>query len=397
MPKAVYNVIWADDEVEKYMRESLKQTFLKKNNITVIATATTGDEFRLCFERYKHKIDAVITDANFNRKDSLPMNDRDMSGFTAVREVLHSNLSSDKEIPFFLYTGRGPYITEKYTDGELDYFIYSTRIFTKDQFKQLCERIPIDVDEVNSPSYRVRKKYKSLLDKALLLPENEESIFRLLLTHEVGNDQALHKPQDDFNSLRKIVESILEDGKKRGLFPEQLDSINSLKRFLRNDESTLEWDSFSCPPTLAYSAGFLIDVSQDGSHKYEKLRLKADAYVSSVGNDNLIMSLTHIAMDLCAWYSDAIESFDGNPCWKNREIIQGTVTLIRGRFYCGSAEVQSLKNGDEIEIAKVRAHNSPCSIYDERQNAAVQIDSYIPMGDYKILPKRREKNTSSTN
>ncbi len=397
MPKAVYNVIWADDEVNKYMRESLKQAFLQKNNIAVVATATTGDEFRMLFEKHKHRIDAVISDANFNRKDSLPINDRDMSGFTAVREVLHSILSSDKEIPFFLYTGRGPYINEKYTDGELDYFNDSKRIFTKDQFKQLCERIPKDVDEVCSPSYRVRKKYKNVLDKSSLLPEIEETLFRLLLTHEDGSIDDLHKPQDDFNALRKIVESIFEDGKKRGLFPEQLDSINSLKRFLRNDEVTLEWDGFSCPPALAYSAGFLIDVSQDGSHKYEKLRLKADEYVSSVGNDNLIMSLTHIAMELCAWYSDSVESFDGNPCWKNREIIQGTVTLIRGRFYCGSAEVQSLKNGDEIEIAKVRTHNSPCSIYDERKNATVQIDSYIPLGDYKILPKRRDKNSSSTN
>lgn len=80
MPKAVYNVIWADDEVDKYMRESLKQTFLQKNNIAVVATAPTGDEFRLRFEEHKHKIDAVITDANFNRKDCLPINDRDMSG-----------------------------------------------------------------------------------------------------------------------------------------------------------------------------------------------------------------------------------------------------------------------------------------------------------------------------
>lgn len=397
MPKAVYNAIWADDEVEKYIREPLKQTFLKKNNIAVIATATTGDEFRLRFDENKHKIDAVITDANFNRKDCLPTSDRDMSGFTTVREVLHSMSASNKDIPFFLYTGRGPFITEKYTDGELDYFNDSNRIFTKDQFKQLCERIPKDVDEISSPSYRIRKKYKTVLDKSQIIPENEETLFRLLLAHEAENNQGLHRPQDDFNALRKIVESILEDGKKRGLFPEQLDSINSLKRFLRNDESTFEWESFYCPPMLAYCAGFLIDLSQDGSHKFEKLRLKADEYVSAVGNDNIIMSLTHIAMDLCAWYSEAVETFDNSHSWRKREIIHDTVTLIRGRFYSGSAEIQSLRNGDEIEIFKIRPHSSPYSIYDERQNGAVQIDSYIPLGDYKILPKRRDKNSSSTN
>ncbi|MDE7025157.1 MAG: hypothetical protein K2O88_04660 [Paramuribaculum sp.] len=396
MSKTVYNVIWADDEVNFYMREEPKKRFLEKNNIEVIATATTGDEFRLKFEKFKHKIDAVITDANFNRKDSLPIDDRDMSGFTVVREMRHAMSHNDKEIPFFLYTGRGAFIKEKYTDGELDYFIESKRIFTKDEFKQLCERIPIDVEEVESPSYRIRKKYKISLDKALLLPENEETLFRLLLAHESGYNQELHKPQDDFNALRKIIESILEDGKKRGLFPEQLESINSLKRYLRNDEASVEWSGFYCPPTLAYGVGFLIDVSQDGSHKYEKLKLKADEYVTSTCNDNIIMCLTYIAMDLCVWYAEAIDTVGEDPLWKIRETTSGTVSLIRGKFYCGSSEVQSLRNGDEIEITKMRPHISPYQIYDDKLKSSIQIDSYIPLGDYRIIQKKREKSSTST-
>ena len=73
MQKVVYNIIWADDEVHQLMREELKQKFLADNHINVIAAVTTGDEFRLKFEELKHQIDAVITDANFNKQESLPM------------------------------------------------------------------------------------------------------------------------------------------------------------------------------------------------------------------------------------------------------------------------------------------------------------------------------------
>lgn len=392
MQKVVYNIIWADDEVHQLMREELKQKFLADNHINVIAAVTTGDEFRLKFEELKHQIDAVITDANFNKQESLPNDDRDMSGFTIVRQVFHSASSSGREIPFFLYTGRGQFIAEKYTDGELDYFTETDRIFTKDKFKQLCERIPRDVDAINSPSYRIRKKYRVALDKASILPENENTLFRLILSHEGGCIQELHEAKDDFNALRKIVESILDDGKTKGVFPLQIDSLNTLKRAL----PTLEWDGIACPPALAYEIGFLIDLSQDGSHKYEGLKLKADQYVSTIGNDYLLMSLTYMAMDLCIWYYNLLQSADGLPTCKEHEVVTGTVTRNRSKFYCGLAEIQTVRDGDEIEIRRIRQHGHPYTIFDETTKETRMIDSFIAFGDYKILPKKREMPGSTS-
>lgn len=392
MQKAVYNIIWADDEVHEWMRSEEKIRILTNNHINVIAAVTTGDEFRLKFEEFKHQVDAVITDANFNRRESLPNDDRDMSGFTIVRQVLHSASSSGREIPFFLFTARAQFIAEKYTDGELDYFTETDRIFTKDKFKQLCERIPRDVDTINSPSYRIRKQYRVALDKASILPENENTLFRLILCHEGGCIQELHEAKDDFNALRKIVESILDDGKTKGVFPIQIDSLNTLKRAL----PTLEWDGFACPPALAYEIGFLIDLSQDGSHKYEGLKLKADQYVSTAGNDYLLMSLTYIAMDFCIWYYDLLQSADGLPTRKEPEVETGTVTRNRYRFYCGSAEIQTLRDGDEIEIRRIRPHSRPHEIYDDTTKETRMIDSFIACGDYKILPKKREMPESTS-
>lgn len=396
MQKAVYNIIWADDEVHELMREELKQKFLSDNNINVVAAVTTGTQFRLKFEELKHQIDAVVTDANFNKNEDLPNDDRDMSGFTIVRQVFHTISSSEREIPFFLYTGRGQFIAEKYTDGELDYFTENDRIFTKDKFKQLCERIPKDVDAINSPSYRIRKKYKEAFDKASLLPENEDTLFRMILSHEGGCIQELHEAKDDFNSLRKIVETILDDGKTKGVFPSQIDSLNTLKRFLKNEDSTVEWNGFECPSALAHEVGLLIDFSQDGSHKYEGLRLKADQYVSAAGNDYLLMSLTYIAMDFCIWYYNLLQSFDGWPSWKERVTNKGTVTRNKSKFFYGTAEIQTLKDGDEIEVRKTRPHGHPYTIYDEVTQETRIIDSFIALNDYKILPKKRDKTDSST-
>lgn len=398
MQKAVYNIIWADDEVHELMREELKKKYLSDNHINVVAAVTTGKEFRLKFEELKHQIDAVVTDANFNKNEALPNDDRDMSGFTVVRQVFHTISSSEREIPFFLYTGRGQFIVEKYTDGELDYFIETDRIFTKDKFKQLCERIPKDVDAINSPSYRIRKKYKEALDKASILSDNEKTLFRLMLAHEGGCKQDLHKAQDDFNSLRKIVESILDDGKIKKIFPMQIDSLNSFKRYLKNEDSSVEWDSFTCPSALAFEVGFLIDVSQDGSHKYEGLKLKADEYVSKVNNDFIMMSLTFIAMDFCIWYYNLLQSFDGWPTWKEREreTDRGVVKRNRSKFYYGSAEIQTLKEGDEVEVRKIRPHGHPYTIYDDIAKESKMIDSFIALGDYKILPKKKDKTGQSS-
>ena len=396
MQKAVYNIIWADDEVHELMRSEEKKKILSDKHINVVAAVTTGTEFRLKFEELKHQIDAVVTDANFNKNAPLPNDDRDMSGFTVVRQVFHAISSSEREIPFFLYTGRGQFIAEKYTDGELDYFTETGRIFTKEKFKQLCERIPKDVDAINSPSYRIRKKYKDAFDKASILPENEDTLFRMILSHEGGCIQELHEVKDDFNSLRKIVESILDDGKNKGVFPAQIDSLNTFKRFLKNEDSTVEWNGFECPSALAHEVGLLIDFSQDGSHKYEGLKLKADQYVSTAGNDYLLMSLTYIAMDFCIWYYNLLQSFDGWPSWKERVISKGTVMRNKSKFFYGTAEIQTLKDGDEIEVRKTRPHGHPYTIHDEVTNETRMIDSFIALNDYKILPKKRDKTDSST-
>jgi hypothetical protein len=387
MKKTVYNIIWADDEVEGYVREELKQKFLKDNNINVIATARTGNEFREKFEALKQRIDAVITDANFGKRDVTPTDNRDMSGFTVVREVMNELKSYHREIPFFLYTGRGDFIAEKYTDGELDYFITYDRKFNKSEFKKLCARIPQDVDSVTSASFRIRNKYQRFLDAAKRIPE--ETIFDILVRHE---ETGLESPFNDFTALRKIAEAILNDGVEKGIFPEALKTLNDLSRFLRNEHSDIEWDGFSCPPALGYSAKYFIDLTQDGSHVLQDLKLKADQYVRDEATDNLLMTLVFIAMDLCLWYDKIADNNAGQCKWKNRQILSGTVEVRSGKLYCDNIELQrAARPGDTIEFKpnKVRIHSAPHDTFSTNAAKAIHVDSYLRVDDYEI--KRKNK------
>jgi hypothetical protein len=367
----------------------LKQKFLKDNNINVIATAKTGDEFREKFEALKQRVDAVITDANFGKSNVTPTDKQDMSGFTVVRRILNELKLYHREIPFFLYTGRGGFIAEKYTDGELDYFINYDRKFNKSEFKQLCIRIPQDVDHVTSASFRIRNKYSQFLDAAKLIPENEETIFDILLRHE---EDELESPYNDFTALRKIAESILKDGIDKGIFPEDLKSLNDFGRFLQNEFGNIEWDGFSCPSALGYSMKYFVRLTQDGSHALQDLALKADQYVRDENSDNLIMSLVHIAMDLCAWYRKVVTSHDGLQHCKKRQILSGTVESRSGKFYCNNIELQrAAKPGDTIEFKanKVKAHSTPYETFSTNEGKSVHIDSYLRVDDYEIIRKNK--------
>jgi hypothetical protein len=390
MKKTVYNIIWADDEVDFYLHDELRQKILRDNNLNVIATAKTGNEFREKFEALKQRIDAVITDANFGKSDVITKDEKtDMSGFTEVRNVMNELKTYHREIPFFLYTGKARFIEAKYTDGELDYFINYSRIFTKSEFKKLCAKIPQDVDSVASASFRIRNKYQRFLDAAKRIPENEETIFDILVRHE---ETGLESPFNDFTALRKIAEAILNDGVEKGVFPEELKTLNDLSRFLRNEHSEIEWDGFSCPPALGYSAKYFIDLTQDGSHVLQDLKLKADQYVRDEDTDNLLMSLVFIAMDLCLWYDKIADNNDGQCKWKNRQLLSGTVELRSGKLYCDNIELQrAAKPGDTIEFRpdKVRTHSAPHDTFSTNAAKAIHVDSYLRVDDYEI--KRKNK------
>ena len=206
METNVYNVIWADDEVDIFYRDENVQRTFKKAGICIIDIAHTSAELREKLTEWEDKVDAVITDGNYDKRKTSDIEEsRTTSGLVDTISLI-SEFNRKRIIPFFLYTGKGKMLQEKFTDGELEYFEKRDRIIKKGRIKELLEKIIHDVNEINSPTFRIRNKYAAEFEAASLIDEATENLERGLLY--LYEDDAWKNTQDYFNPARKIVERI---------------------------------------------------------------------------------------------------------------------------------------------------------------------------------------------
>ena len=108
MEKNICNVIWVDDDIENICPETgmkgLKRE-LKEYNIEVIGKARTYLEFKQLMDICKDRVDAVITDANFNDVSPAVTHDKDFKGLIKMMGVIES-YNERRYIPFYLYLHR---------------------------------------------------------------------------------------------------------------------------------------------------------------------------------------------------------------------------------------------------------------------------------------------------
>ena len=102
MTMNVYNIVWADDEIDILLDEDTQEE-LKEKGFNIIGIAHDGKELEECLHK-ADIIDAVIVDANFNESDTKIESERDTSGLDYARSLYTHSLN--KKIPFFLYTNR---------------------------------------------------------------------------------------------------------------------------------------------------------------------------------------------------------------------------------------------------------------------------------------------------
>lgn len=352
MERSICNVIWVDDEIEDICPEfglgGLKRE-LRTYNIDVIGKAHTFNEFRELMTICRDRVDAVITDANFNDVSRTVAKDEDFKGLIKMINVIES-CNEKRDIPFYLYSGKEEYF--KFQNGELDYFNINNRRFRKGDFEKMFKKIREDVEHINSPSYRIRKKYSEELEAASLIDGNEKSLMEALL-YDYAEDWK--NTEDYFNPIRKIAESIFDECKRLSIIP-PINELNAISKFLNNgvyeNYSFIEGKELM-PKPLARSLWYFLDITQDGSHKKGDLKLGVDKYVRDTKNINLFRTVLYIAMDLCLWYKnvrDEADSPDFLPKWervKNRILNSETI------FEC-SNEKEMLVNDDDF--AKVKSY-----------------------------------------
>lgn len=344
----VYNIVWADDEVDALL-DRYKERF-QDNGFQIIGVAHDGKELEVKIAELASKTDAVIVDANFpstSLDDEL--SERNISGLDYAYSLYA--FSYKRSIPFFVFTQRSDELLEVKLEDRPDFrsdFKRHKNWFKKNDDKELKDLFKAIKDEVEyrrSDAFIVRNKYRKEFEAAKLIDDAETNLEKGLLF--LYDDNTWKDTQDYFNPARKIVERIVTKCVAMNILPPKITLNNASKLF-----SGFETDNHEAlkvevmPRALAESLHHFLKITQDGSHDANDMGLGVDKYVRDTKNINLYRSILYIAMDLLLWYKGVAEKYKGNinPVWEEKFIHEGKVSrgldsYNREYFYVGNYEL----------------------------------------------------------
>lgn len=367
MSMNVYNIVWADDEIDD-LYEAYKRRF-EDHGLRVIGKAHDGKELDAIISELKYQIDAVIIDANFNWKEIVTNNERDVTGLDYAHNIYVHKF--ERTIPFFLFTNRSDEMLREELKNKPQFFEDFPRYkrwFKKSaegEWKDMVDAIKIEVDHRNSDSFRIRNKYSREFEAARLIEDATENLERGLLY--LYEDTSWKDTQDYFNPARKIVERIIDSCVNMKLLPPHI-SLNTAQRILSGTINDFTLTTSLMEKPLAESLKYFLSITQDGSHDANDLQLGIDQYVRKTRNVNLYMSILHIAMDLLLWHKEMKEKYGDNEnrIWNATFEFMGKVRMHpkwNNVFYTGKYQLENkngtLKDGDMVGIRKSDTNRNP--------------------------------------
>ena len=384
MSMNVYNIIWADDDID--VLKGLYEKRFTKNGLCIIGIAHNGEELALQLSEKKDFVDAVIVDANFNETEVDIDDERDTSGLTFTRTHL---LNVYPNIPFILFTQReDELINSKYQNIQTKFskeFPRYKRWFHKndnDELLAMFDSIKEEVNCRNTDQFKIRQKYRKEFEAAKLIPNAENLLLKGVLS-EVTNDLSDKAIVECFTPVRMICENIIDQCQKREYIP-YISSLNSICDFLSQKE--VEGFKLTTPimhKTLVSSLDYFLSITQDGSHDKSSLQLGVIDYIRKRGNNNLYKAMLYIAMDLLLWYKDLV---DNNPeskrLWTGTYEATGKVCAkMNGEWlvYIVNGEYQieyngEITDGNEVFIIKSVPNRHPFE----------KVTKFVFKTDYKI-------------
>lgn len=346
MKKNVYNIVWADDEIDDILdKETIEE--LISDGFNIVGQAHDGEELERLLKN-PEMVDAVIVDANFNESDINIGSERDTSGLDYARSLYIHTLN--KKIPFFLFTGRSDELLReiyKHNPKFLEDFPRHKRWFSKngegEEYNSLLEAIKQAIEEQNSVNFIIRNRYKYELAAASLFSGTSEFIFNFLV-HE--HENTLEKLQEPFVSVRRSIEKIFGKCEELKLIPPVSDNTNGVvgyflhKKYRITDSTGTHTYLYEMlggdimPKPLALSLKYIVDITQDGAHSKNKMKLKVDEYFESTKDVFMLRSVVYILIDIIRWFADtAISHNDADvneiTLWRNLQknpIVQNDCT-----------------------------------------------------------------------
>lgn len=303
----MYQIIWADDEIDALLDENGKE-LLSRQHVDVIK-CNNAAMLEEKLKNVSYRIDAVIVDANFTARDFTPSDETIVSGLRKammlIGEYRHSPI---RPLPFYLYTQRVN-LSDLVEEDELSYFKDNNAIFYKGNgLLPLLERIKNDVDKNNSAEFQIDNQFKRELEcyKAfdkLCTAKSYDLIRGLLIKSREGS---LSGTEDYFNKFRsEILENMKAKSVHFGIAPEGL-SLNDFSRFLCLKEVEVKEKKYKLnkevlPKALHLLMGHVVMMVQDGSHKRD-IRYGVHQFVSESKDTLIIQSLLFAIIELVSWF-----------------------------------------------------------------------------------------------
>lgn len=309
----VYNIVWADDEIDDLL-DDITIEELKEKGFNIVGMAHDGEELEHLLEK-PELVDAVIVDANFNESDTHIDSERDTSGLDYARGIYEHKLK--KRIPFFLLTNRDDELLNEiyqYKHKFREEFPRHKRWFKKsdiEDYNNMFEEIKKAVDESKSANFIIRNRYMQELNAASLIDGTNEFIFEFLVR---DFDNTLTEIKEPFVAVRRSIEKIFGICEKMKLIPPISDNTNGTAAyFLYNKYSIKEETEYKTyfemlggdimPKPLAQSLKYIVDITQDGAHSKNDMKLNVEEYFKKTKDILLLRSVVFILIDVVKWFA----------------------------------------------------------------------------------------------
>lgn len=366
-------VLWVDDIPQKLFINNAYKDGVDIENVICV-----NDGIKELLNKDK-AWDAIILDANCK----ITGEQQEQPSLDALKKSLYELVNIRPDVPWFVYTA-GDY------DG-LDKveFLIKERPYDKKPFyhkpsdyKELIETIKNVATK--KELFALKRKYQREFDAASLIDGATQELIKGLT---YNYDDSWADVQDYFNPARKIIERIFNNLKKKELLP-PIKQLNGMSKFLyekkyEDDNCSFNLNMDIMPKPLCHSLKYFLDITQDGSHDTDDLKLGVDSYIRSTHNTNLYNSILFIAMDLLLWYKTFSETkASKDEIWEGElkyEYIGKLCRSANGRYwYSGEYEIMgdpSFSDGSKVGIKKSIPNNKP----------KPGITKFVPKGWFNII------------
>ena len=295
--KQVYNIVWADDEIDSLYDDIAKKLF-RTSGINVIKAFVNAKSLKAFLGETNSPIHAVVVDANFPWEEFKANKEQDRMGLVKVSQWVENF-----DFPFILFTGRKDLISGEEAE-QFEYFTSNDLVVYKNPAEgimPLINKIKDTVEFRNSTEWIIDNQYRMELEcfKTIDSINNGHSypLVRGLLIK--GRDNTIMNAESYFNDIRTDVLGLMNSTAANfGIVPPDL-SLNDFSYFLCLKSNKFSVIEPIMDQALSGVLQYVVTMTQDGSHGKESgLRFHIHDYVREKKDTLILKSIIFAVIEL---------------------------------------------------------------------------------------------------